>query len=234
MVSVLLTRPKNASESLAHELERNGYESIIEPLLVIEPLTTPRPDISGCGTVMITSSNALETGQELAALFDLPCFCVGPRTAEKARSTGFRNVRSSSSDGTELARLIETTLKNNFPNEKPQILHISGLDIDSKAQDELTRLGHRVIVWPVYAARPVLKLTERMASLFKQQQLDAVLVFSVRTAETLKALLGQNGLNPCCEGLIAIGLSEAIVDALKPHPWKKAGRGVRANGRSHD
>lgn len=221
MVTVLVTRPRTSSENFAQELKRHGYEGLIEPMLSIEALATPMPDIRGIQAMMITSGNALEAleagGHTISELAGFPCFCVGPRTAEKARAAGFRDVHSAAGDGTELAQLIGGTLEG----KGGPVLHISGQDIDSKAQDELARLGHKVVPWPVYIAEPSSNLAEPTIRLLEQRKLDAIVVFSVRTAQVLKALLAQNALEACCAGLTAIGLSETVAEALKPLPWRK-------------
>ena len=216
MTTVLLTRPLAASQSLAGELKRQGYDVIVEPLLTIEGIPTPRPDITGFGAVMITSGNALEAGQGIKAFIGLPCFCVGARTAERARAGGFQNVRHAEADGNELARLIDDA----FPRAT-RVLHISGRDIASKARDELTRRGHSVVEWPVYAAEPVAALTAAVTGALRRQEIDVILVFSARTAGVLAVRLEQNALEACCKDLTAIGLSEAVTDALRPLPWKR-------------
>jgi uroporphyrinogen-III synthase len=219
MATVLLTRPRAASENLADELRRLGYTCVIEPLLAIEPLNTPPPVTPAeiCA-VMITSANALEAGHGLAAFFDLPCFCVGARTAARARNVGFSHAQGASGDGVLLASFITATLAG---SRDSAILHICGQDIDSGVQEELARRGYRVVPWPVYAARPVARLTDLAARLLREGKIDAVTVFSARTAETLKALLQGAALEACCQSLTAIGLSEAVTQALKPLPWKK-------------
>ena len=101
------------------------------------------------------------------------------------------------------------------------MLHIAAQDVDSRAQAELERLGYKVVVWRVYAARPVSDLTVQASRLLEQGKFDAVVVFSARTAEALKALLEQRGLQACCESLSAIGLSWAVADVLRPLPWRE-------------
>jgi len=189
---------------------------LVSPMLQVVSLPVDLPPPDKIQAILITSSNALEAGQNLAALFDRPCFCVGERTAARALAAGFRKVHSAASDGMELAQLITASLSG----RNSGILHIAGLAVDSRAQDELARRGHRVHVWPVYAARPVMALSEHTTSLLKRQSLDAVLFFSSRTAEIFRALVDKNGLNPCCRGLTAIGLSETVIENLRTFPWK--------------
>src|ERR1700720_2970342 len=117
MPSILITRPRATAEPLARELEHLGYTAVIEPLLNIVPLTTPRPPGPPFDTIIITSGNVLpaleKRRSEIADLFNTPCFCVGPRTAEKASAFGFRNVQSAESDGAELARFAAAKLGKN-------------------------------------------------------------------------------------------------------------------------
>ncbi len=219
MVSVLITRPQPAAASLAERLQSLGYQTVIEPLLEIAPTSAPQPETKDIAAVMITSGNALDVLDQaaLAGLLELPCFCVGPRTGDKARSLGFHHVESAASDGAALAALVAASL----PDTKGAILHIAGEDADSKAQRELERMGGRVIVWPVYKAIPTGNFSAGVAEALGKGELAAVLLFSPRTAETLGQLIARRGLKACCAGLAAICLSEAVAEPLKPFGWRK-------------
>lgn len=220
MPSVLITRPQTAAEFLAQQLQDRGYEGVIEPMLHIQSTDMPQPDIADIQALMITSANALTAldigSYEVEGLLNIPCFCVGPRTAEKANLFGFRKTYNSSSDGEALAQLISQSL----PNKKKAILHVAGRDTDSKAHDALQSLGFTVARWPIYQAVVATELNPYTIKRLREQRLDAVTVFSVRTAETLKALLLKHGLEACCQRLIAIGLSNAVRDVLAPLTWR--------------
>src|ERR1700733_14260460 len=101
MPSVLITRPASMCEALAATLEELGYEAICEPLISISPLQAPQPQAGAIDAIAITSGNALlalkERQSGIAGLLDVPCFCVGARTAENARTFGFHNVQSADS-----------------------------------------------------------------------------------------------------------------------------------------
>ena len=82
---ILLTRPRKASLLWASRLSARNYDSLIEPLLHIEPTTAPRP-AGDYQAVLLTSTNApenLDTANS-ADLFSLPCFCVGAATGAAA------------------------------------------------------------------------------------------------------------------------------------------------------
>jgi len=219
MATVLVTRPRVDSERLAQMLKQHGFDSVIEPLLTIKLTTTQLPDIKAVQAVMITSANALdalaEGGQSMDTLLDLPCFCVGSRTAERAGAFGFRNTHAGKGDGIELAELIAAK------NIGKLLLHIAGQDTDRKAQNALEQRGFEVIFWPVYTALSATALTETTVQLIRQHKLDAVLAFSVRTAQALMALLKKHELEACCESLSAIGLSDAVTDVLGQRAWRR-------------
>src|ERR1700733_2536213 len=98
MLSVLITRPREVAEPLATELECLGYRAVIGPLLAIEPLVAPRPRGDLPNAIIITSGSVLSAlegrREQIADLLNLPCFCVGPRTAEKASAFGFQRVQN--------------------------------------------------------------------------------------------------------------------------------------------
>jgi uroporphyrinogen-III synthase len=218
MVSVLITRPLAASEALAAELKRETYEPVVEPLLEIIPLAEPRPDVN-VQAVMITSPNALDAlagNQTVSHLFHLPCFCVGVRTAAKAKQFGFIHVLHSASDGRELAQLIASSLTHSCK----VILHICGRDVASGAQEELRKSSFDVTRWFVYTAHKAVDFTPETLKRLQAKKLDAVLVFSTRTADALALLMTKHHLTGVCKKMAAIGLSDAATGPLKPFSWR--------------
>lgn len=79
---LLLTRPAPEAARLAAALQGRA-EIVISPLMRIVPLDPP--DLSGAAGLILTSPNALRAVPHLPAL---PCYVVGPRTAEAAEAAG--------------------------------------------------------------------------------------------------------------------------------------------------
>ena len=219
MPTILLTRPLKASRRLADELRRLGCDGVIAPMLKIAPTLLPSPT-NVFGALMITSGNSLDVldpnAAALYALLDLPCFCVGTRTAERAQDFGFRDVRDAAGDGAALAQRIRADL----PQLDKPILHIGGRDIASAAEAELNAAGHVVIPWLVYAAEPASEIPSDVTRALRAQQLDAALFFSTRTAAVFRDLICRDGLEACCKSLIAVGISASVTDALASLPWR--------------
>jgi len=220
MPSVLITRPLATAETMAAALQNLGYETAIEPLLSIKPTHVRQPKTGAIDAVMITSGSALATlenrPEEMEELFDIPCFCVGLRTAEKARVFGFRKVQHAASDGAELARLVGRA----HVARKNSILHIAGRDVNRETHREIERLGHNLVHWPVYEAVPVEAFTAATRQAFKNRTFDALTFYSPRTAQVFVALIKQAALETCCAGLAAICLSPAVADVLKALNWR--------------
>lgn len=217
---ILLTRPRASSERWAALLARHGFDSLIEPLLTIDPLPTPRPPgfFQAC---FITSANALDALEELkppvADLLSLPCFCIGASTAEAARLFGFANIRCGASDSAALAQLAAKTLTDkNHP-----LLHIAGDITDGKAADILAQNGFTLTAWTIYHARATEDFTPATRDAFRAGEIAALLVFSPRSARVLLSIIEKNGLARSCHGIAAIGLSQAVADVLKLLPWRR-------------
>ncbi|MGB9153409.1 MAG: uroporphyrinogen-III synthase [Alphaproteobacteria bacterium] len=218
--TILLTRPRAASERWAKLLARHGFDSLIEPLLTIEPLSTPRPEGLFQAT-LITSANALDAlaaiRPPLDDLLPLPCFCVGAATGEAARLFGFTNICCGTSDSAEIAHMIAATLTDT----NRALLHIAGDVTDDKAQNILAKNGLTLTRWAVYHAHSAEDLSSTAREALLSGEITAVPIFSPRSARVLVSLFEKNDLTKACSGIIAVGLSQAVADVLKLLPWRQ-------------
>src|SRR5260370_36176514 len=85
---VLVTRPREQSETLAAALASRRVEAIVEPLIEVHYRQATIP-LAGVQAIMCTSANG---GRALARSSDerrLPLFAVGDATAARARTEGF-------------------------------------------------------------------------------------------------------------------------------------------------
>ncbi len=219
MPRVLLTRPQSDSEPLALALRKLGYETVIEPLLEIQPVQELPPDSSKIQAVMLTSAHALDFldrhGAAVETLRSLPCYCVGARTAAAAQAFGFACVENADGDGLALAALLQ----QNRQSAQGALLHITARDADSRGREALQQAGFTVQTWVTYQAEATPTLSSDLMQLLRAQKLDAVLLFSPRTAGILQKLLGDNRLQACCKNVIAIGISDIVIGAVADLPW---------------
>lgn len=110
--TVLLTRPRVASERFARDL--HGVDIVIAPLMDIVS-TGADIRLDGIAGVILTSEAAVATLPKAA----LTAYCVGPRTADAARAAGFA-AEEIGPNATELvAQLLARRPRGN-------LLHVRG------------------------------------------------------------------------------------------------------------
>lgn len=226
MTTVFLTRPQRLAEQLAAALARQGYAPLCEPLLTIEFLPTPKPAPNPerpVDAVMLTSQHAavaLEArAAELGPWLDLPCWCVGQRTASAARAVGFTRVLATQGGAQALAKAMVQAAPSG--RSSCVIAHICGQDVADEGLASLRRKGFAVLAWPVYAARAARRFSDPTRRALNERSVEAALFFSRRTAQTFVRLTCQDHLEACCGRITAIGLSQAVVDELKALPWRR-------------
>lgn len=206
---LLLTRPRaDAQETLA-ELEARGHRVWLEPLLEVQPRDAALPDLAGVQGLVITSRNGLRAYLEACPHRDLPVYAVGPASAGAARQAGFAQVHSADGDAVKLAALIQQQVDP----AAGALLHPSGRDVAGALGTRLEAAGYdlrRVVLYEAHAARA---FSPAASALLRGGTVDAVLLFSPRTAETFARLVRQEGLSAACAGLRAFCLSPAVAAA---------------------
>lgn len=221
MVRVLLTRPQAGSERTARELEKWGYDVVIEPLLTIRSVSTPPPDFHNVQAVIVTSAHAFDCLDcrmlAAAGLLTQPCFCVGTATAAAARAFGFTLVQHTEGDGAVLAEYVAGLLDFGAGS----LLHLAGREADDKARKVLQASGFAVESWVVYEAAAATQFSPAMLRLLHRGEIDAVPVFSSRTAQILVGLIRQYGLEAGCQSMIALGISNAVQKELEGLSWRR-------------
>ena len=91
---VWITRAEPGAARTAARLRDMGFEPIVAPLLAIEQLTPPVPDLATFAALAFTSVNGVAAFAALTPGRDLPVFAVGDATAQAALDAGFADVRS--------------------------------------------------------------------------------------------------------------------------------------------
>jgi len=215
MPNVLITRPKEYAFPLAERLRGCGYEVFVEPLLTIKPVFNDLPNLQEMDAVLLTSRSALiglrnsevsRNDDFLSSLLRSPCYCIGEKTAEDAKRLGFPDVKIF--DASALAG--------------KSVLHICGEDVSDSVRQEIGNAGLNITEWQVYKAEAANNLSEALTYGMKTGGIDAVLIFSPRSARIFRSLIEKNGLSACCAGLYAIGISKAAVSVIGDMGFSKA------------
>lgn len=194
-----------------------GHDSQIEPLLFIDFLDCEAVSLIGVQALLITSANGIEAFARNSPARQLAVYTVGDATARKARSLGFVQVESAGGDVDDLARLVKEKL-NPIAGA---LLHIAGSDIAGELSAELDQAGFTYHRQVLYKARQQTELSSRAIDAISTNTIDAVLVYSPRTAKTLINLMKRASLEDKTTEIVAYCLSPAVAKTLDELPWQQ-------------
>ena len=225
---LVVTRPQADGERTAAALRARGHDVVVAPLLRVEPAAA---DLSGTwGAVIITSANAplaIAGNPACKALFRLPVFAVGRRSADAAREAGFIDVTSAGGDVRDLIRLIA----ERHADAAAPLLYLAGEDRAADLVGELVVHGIAAEMRVIYRAATAPFPPELIAAL-QAGEVDAVLHFSKRSAENYLAGAAEAGVagpalavrHICLSAQIAAPLADAGAGriAIAPRPEEAA------------
>jgi len=213
---LLVTRPKEDSEGLAEALSELGVETRIEPLLSIEVDEEAKVDLTGVQALLITSANGVRAFAQLEKNRDVGVLAVGDASARAATEAGFKAVESASGDVDALADLVKQRLK---PADGA-LLHVAGSAVAGDLGGMLEAEGYSYKRAVLYKASKAEAFNSDTAKAFRNGELDGVVFFSPRTAETFVSLARKARLQKSCRKLTAYCLSQAVADRLAALNWK--------------
>lgn len=154
-----------------------GVEIVQSPVIGIEQLDPPRPEITP-RALILTSENGAEAASRLG-LAPLPAHVVGPRTFEVARSFGFDPAPPVPDAKTLLAHLLD--LRPEGP-----LLHVHGEHASGDVAPQLNEAGIPVVELVAYAQHALGPNDDALAAL--QGDRPVVLpLFSPRSASLVAA-----------------------------------------------
>lgn len=179
MTRVLVTRPQPGAGETAAHLAAHGHTPLVLPLFETAASDWTPPAQAPDAVMLTSAAAARHGGVGLAAYLDLPCFCVGARTADAAHAAGFADLRAPQvRDGGELLTAIAAAGYRD-------ILHLSGAEIAAYPPPEPLRVTRRV----VYAAHP---RAWSVADRDSARTATSALAFSPRGAARLAEALGED------------------------------------------
>lgn len=206
---VLITRPRDDAEPLAEALKRRGIESVIEPLISIEPVDAALGSLDDVRAFLVTSANGLRALAAATDRRDIAVLAVGPATAEAAREAGFGPVEQADGDVVALASLVERRLK---PGDG-RLVHIAGTTVAGDLSGRLSAAGYTVERAVLYHSEAAQHLTDETISELRAGTISHVLLFSPRTARIFAELVGQAGIKASLKPVVALCLSDAVASA---------------------
>lgn len=214
-MTVLVTRPAPDNQATAAALRSRGFELMLAPMLVFQPL--PFRDETGAthSGVILTSANAIRAVAVhpiLPRIQGLPVFAVGARTAQAAREAGFRDVRSAEGDATALRELIAATVP---VRKKSALLYLAAADVSRDLGSELGLRNITVDSRPVYRMAELDELAEPVRDAFARDAIEAILHYSRRSAAAFVKAARRAGFEISALALPQLCLSEQVAGALR-------------------
>jgi uroporphyrinogen-III synthase len=212
-VRLLVTRPEPDAKETAARLTALGHAVMLQPMLRVvfsdPPAALPEP-----AALIATSRNgvrALAAWPVAVAWRGKPLFVTGEGTALAAADAGFTDVRSGGADAAALAnRIVRDLRKGDGP-----VVYAAARDRTGALAGGLTAAGFDLRVVEAYRAEPVAELDAGVAEALRAGRIDAVLVFSRRTAEAFIAAVEAAGLSAALGAIACYALSERIAEPLR-------------------
>ncbi len=214
---VLITRPRDDAETLAKTLADRGVESLIEPLLRIDNLAAEDLALDGVQAILLTSANGARALAAATAARSVPVLAVGAATAAAARDAGFADVGAA---GGDVAALAVLAARRCGPRAGP-LLHVSGSVVAGDLAGRLEARGFTVRRAVLYEAHPVSALSDAAVAALTDGVIDAVLLFSPRTARAFVALAQEANLTAALASTGALCLSEAVAEEARAVVWRE-------------
>ncbi|MER8577247.1 uroporphyrinogen-III synthase [Mesorhizobium sp. M1423] len=211
MLRVLVTRPEPGASRTARRLADAGFQAILLPLT--ETVALPVDAVAVADTaaaVAVTSANAIRHAPKevIAALAGLPCHAVGRKTAEAARAAGFLSV----SEGPGNAEALADALAGGYAGQT--IVYLCGRVRFPGFEERLQAAGAQVRAVETYDTVVLDYSDEAVLARLSAQPVEAVLLYSAKTATAMQALAGRPALRGFFEETRFFALSGRIAAAL--------------------
>ena len=212
---VAVTRPEEDAGPLTARLQAMGHEVVMAPLLTIKPRDgVSIPDLTW-QAIAVTSANGIRALPESHGLTSFRTLTVGPQSLKAARAAGF-TAEAHGSDVNGLAAFIRAELD---PQAGP-ILYLSGAETAGDLEAQLKAAGFDCIRVVLYDAAPA-SMLGAVEDALRHGKIDAVLLYSPRSAKIWRGLVEAAGLAPQVAALSHLCLSRNVAAAL-PEGWNMA------------
>ena len=206
MARVLVTRPAADAARTATMLRTLGHKAVLSPVLDIRTLSVEIPR-HAWQAALFTSRNAAIRCLPEAIGRETPCLAVGAATAEAVRARGFSQVVAAAGDANALLRMALDRLQ---PSGGP-LLHPCGVHRAGRLVESLEAARFEVVLAPCYET-VAMPLTDRARTMLATKEIDAVLLYSARSARAFATAVDGRALDT----IALLTLSAAVADALPP------------------
>jgi uroporphyrinogen-III synthase len=214
---VLVTRPETDAAHTAALVAALGHEPVVTPLIGVRFLSGPEIDLAGAQALLATSSNGVRSLARRSRDRSLPVFAVGSQTQHTAIGEAFTQVRSADGDSNALAKLVSATLRpaDGF------LVHATAREAPSTLARNLLEKGFAVRTDILYETPEVSTLPAAAEGGIRDGTIDAVVLYSARTADVFCRRVRDAGLAKHLGNMRVFCISRASADALSGLPFMK-------------
>ncbi|HEY4944208.1 MAG TPA: uroporphyrinogen-III synthase [Rhizomicrobium sp.] len=225
MMRVLVTRPLDDALETAGLLRARGHDAVVAPLLGVSYRDGQALHLDGVQAILATSANGVRAFARHTSRRDFPVLAIGSQTAQAARDAGFSEVRNANGNSEALAAAVRGWVAPSAG----ALLHAAGAEAEGRLADLLSTAGYAVRTEILYDVPSVAELPEAAYKSLTDGSLDAVLLFSARSAQVFAACVTKAGLGAACGRLIAVCISEAAAKPLSGLIFKEIRVAPRPN-----
>ncbi|MCB1532933.1 MAG: uroporphyrinogen-III synthase [Alphaproteobacteria bacterium] len=214
--SILITRPQNQAEAFAKSVHALGLETLIAPMISVEPVAFETPDLNDFQALIFTSAQGVKffTGQ--VRLRDIAVYVVGPQTEQAALAAGFEEVYSADGDAGDLVDLID----NEAPDTARPFLYVRAKETAKPLEEMLEKRGFTVESLIAYETKNTATLPEEIVQSLKAGDIQAVTFFSKRTAENFVKAVSERGLADSFSTIKALCLGDSMLEYVRLLRWQ--------------
>jgi len=217
-MNILITRPLIDAEDLMEKFFSLGHKIVHLPTLKIIPLAMKPINPNEFDAFIFTSANAVRNIKLNSKNKNLHCFCVGSLTEKIARQVGFNNTSSAGGTVNALKNLIMISEKI---NKNSKLVYFCGDNISYDLDLELKKESIKIEKIINYTSELIQDLNDENKKLIELYPPDLIFVYSLRSAESLVAIVKNYSLGPLMTQSIVMCISEKVASFFKSQGWKK-------------
>ncbi len=218
---VMITRPREDARPLAEALTARGVETLIEPMLEIVRVVGARIDLAGVQAVLLTRANGARALAAATEVRDVTVLAVGAATA--AAAAGFARVEAA---GGDVAAVADLAASGCAP-AAGVLVHVAGSHVAGDLAGRLTKRDFTLRRETLYTAERAAALSDAAVAALRQGAIDAVLLFSPRTACSFVTLAARASVTADLAHVRALCLSAAVAEAAGTVAWRALDVAVR-------
>lgn len=221
--TILLTRPAAQSEKDAKTLNAMGYNTILSPVLVFEPLSFTLPTPAHYSGLIFTSLNGVKAFQaccknHLRDYFDLSIFCLGEKTATYLKQLGFRSVHFTTGTARDLKDFIYT--QKLTAHGRP-LLYLCAQDIAFAMDEALIEQTIPAQRQVIYRMMPAENFSPEALKALQENVIDSVMLYSQRSANAFAVLIERYGLEDHLNQIRLLSISQAVLGCVRALPFAR-------------